>query len=89
MSLSVLLVVALASCVTSSPTSASYVRPEARPVQAVETATVVAVRSVTIEPRSNSNGVGIGATVGATLGAAFGNRLGGGNGLVAASVLTA
>ena len=88
MSFSVLLVVALAGCATPSLTSASYVRPEARQVQVVETATIVAVRSVTIEPRNN-NGVGIGATVGATLGAAIGNRVGGGNGRVAATVLTA
>ena len=66
-------------------------RPEARQAQAVETETVVAVRSVTIHAQSNSdsNGLGVGATLGATLGAAIGNGLGGANGRVAATATTA
>ena len=58
---------------------ASYVRQETRQIYAVETATVVSVRAVMIEPRADHLG----------LGAAVGNRIGGGNGRTAATVLTA
>ena len=82
-----LVAAALAGCATNSLTGAGYVRQEARQVHAVETATVVSVRAVMIEPRAD--GLGLGAGVGATLGAAVGSRIGGGNGRAAATVIAA
>ena len=82
-----LIAAALSGCATNSLTGAGYVRQEARQVHAVETATVVSVRTVMIEPRAD--GLGLGAGVGVTLGAAVGSRIGGGNGRIAATALTA